>query len=82
MPRPVRVEFAGVVYHVTARGNERREFYRDDKDRRRFLEALGGAVEQFGVVVHVYVYERVRIWEMRDSDTCMTSPICRRFSSS
>ena len=53
MPRPVRVEFAGVVYHVTARGNERREFYRDDKDRRRFLEALGGAVEQFGVVVHV-----------------------------
>lgn len=54
MPRPVRVEFAGAVYHVMARGNERREIFRDDKDRQRFLEAVGEAVERFGVVVHVY----------------------------
>lgn len=54
MPRPVRVEFAGAVYHVMARGNERREIFRDEKDRRRFLETLGEAGQQLGVVVHVY----------------------------
>jgi REP element-mobilizing transposase RayT len=54
MPRPVRVQFAGAVYHVMARGNERREIFRDDKDRRRFLETLGDAVERFGVLVHAY----------------------------
>jgi hypothetical protein len=25
MARPLRIEFAGALYHITARGNERRE---------------------------------------------------------
>ena len=54
MARPVRVEFADAVYHVTARGNERKAIYRDDADRQRFLETVEQAVERFGVVVHAY----------------------------
>ena len=54
MPRPIRVEFPGAVYHVMARGNERRDIYRDDRDRRRFLETVGEMVEQFGVRVLAY----------------------------
>ena len=54
MPRPVRVEFAGAVYHVMARGNERREIFRDETDRGRFLEAVEESVEQFGLRVHAY----------------------------
>ena len=50
MSRPVRVEFADAVYHVTARGNERKAIYRDDADRQRFLETVEQAVERFGVV--------------------------------
>jgi REP element-mobilizing transposase RayT len=42
------------VYHVTARGNERKAIYRDDADRQRFLETLGQAVERFRVIVHAY----------------------------
>ncbi len=52
MPRRLRVEFAGAVYHVMARGNERREIFRDDEDRRRFLEALGDSVTRFGWRIH------------------------------
>jgi REP element-mobilizing transposase RayT len=48
------VEFAGAVYHVMARGNERREIFRDDNDRQRFLETLAEAVERFGLRVHAY----------------------------
>jgi len=54
MARPIRIEFAGAVYHVMARGNERRTIYVDDHDRRRFLETLAEMIEQFGLRVHAY----------------------------
>ena len=48
MARPIRVEFADAVYHVTARGNERKAIYRDDQDRQRFLETVEQAHDRFG----------------------------------
>ena len=54
MARPVRVEFAGAVYHVMARGNERKAIYRDGQDRGRFLETLAEMVERYGVSLHAY----------------------------
>ena len=54
MARPLRVEFPNATYHVMARGNERRAVFRDDTDRRRFLETLGEVVERFGVRLHAY----------------------------
>ena len=54
MARPIRIEFEGAVYHVMARGNERREIFRDDHDRHRFLDALAEAVERFGLKIHAY----------------------------
>ena len=54
MARPIRVEYANAVYHVTARGNERKAIYRDDADRQRFLETVEEAVERFGVLIHAY----------------------------
>jgi REP element-mobilizing transposase RayT len=40
MARPIRVEYPGAVYHVICRGNNRQAIYRDDEDRRRYLEKL------------------------------------------
>ena len=54
MARPIRVEFENAVYHVTARGNERREIYRNDDDRNCFLDTLETAVVRFGLVIHAY----------------------------
>lgn len=54
MASPVRVEFENAVYHVTARGNERKDIYRDPADRQRFLETLEEAAGRFGFVVHAY----------------------------
>lgn len=54
MARPIRVEFTDAVYHVTARGNERKAIYRDDQDRQRFLETVAEAHDRFGVVIHAY----------------------------
>jgi len=52
MSRPLRVEFPGAIYHLTARGTERREIYRDDEDRRNFLSALESACEEYGLRLH------------------------------
>ena len=55
MPRQVRIEFAGAVYHVMARGDRREAIVRDDEDRRTFLRTLGEACERAGFRVHAYV---------------------------
>jgi hypothetical protein len=36
----MRLEGEGLVYHVIARGNERRAIFRDDRDRERYLVGL------------------------------------------
>jgi REP element-mobilizing transposase RayT len=48
------VEHANAVYHLTARGNERRAIYRDDRDRQRFLETLAEAAQRFSLVIHAF----------------------------
>lgn len=40
MARPLRPQFAGGVYHLTARGNRRSSIYRDDADNALFLSML------------------------------------------
>jgi REP element-mobilizing transposase RayT len=55
MARPLRNEFAGALYHVTSRGNERRPIFRNDHDRRTFLSFLGEAATRFGWSVSAYV---------------------------
>jgi REP element-mobilizing transposase RayT len=49
MARPLRLEFAGALYHVTARGNERRAIFLGDldSDRAVFLETLAQTGDRF-----------------------------------
>jgi putative transposase len=42
MACPFRIEFPGVVYHITGRGNNRKEIFEDDLDRNAYLEILYG----------------------------------------
>ena len=46
MARPLRLEFPGAVYHLTARGNARQDVFLDDADRARFLALLGREIDQ------------------------------------
>src|SRR4030095_8452694 len=55
MARPWRIQRTGCWYHVTARGNERRQIFVDDKDRRHFLELLEAAVGMFSLRLHAFV---------------------------
>ena len=55
MPRSIRIEYPGALYHVMARGNRRESIYRDEDDRRCFLKALGEACGMTGWRVHAWV---------------------------
>ena len=54
MARPLRLEFPGALYHVTARGNGRQPIFMDDADRERFLTALASAVARYHLLCHAY----------------------------
>jgi REP element-mobilizing transposase RayT len=56
MARPLRLEFAGALYHVTARGNERRSIFLGDADgdRAAFLGILGETCDRFNWICHAY----------------------------
>jgi REP element-mobilizing transposase RayT len=54
MARPLRIEYPGAVYHVTVRGNERRDIFRDDEDRCELLGSLDYAVKTHGVKLYCY----------------------------
>ncbi len=54
MARPLRIEFAGALYHVTARGNARADIYSDDDDRQQFLTLLQNTVGRYSWYCHAY----------------------------
>jgi len=54
MARPLRIEFPGAFYHVTARGNEQKDVFKSQKDREKFLAYLATASERYGAVIHAY----------------------------
>ena len=54
MARPLRIEFAGAVYHVTSRGNGRQRIFLDDQDNRKFVELLGKTIERSHWTCHAF----------------------------
>ncbi len=54
MTRPLRIEFAGAFYHVTARGDRQEDIFVTDADRIAFLDILKQVVERYNWLVHAY----------------------------
>jgi REP element-mobilizing transposase RayT len=54
MSRPLRIEYAEAVYHVTSRGNARRSIFKDDQDRGMLLNILGEVNDRYHWFCHAY----------------------------
>jgi len=54
MARPLRLEYPGALYHLTARGDNKAGIFLDDEDRNRFLKYLGAEIEQQGWVCYAW----------------------------
>jgi putative transposase len=56
MARPLRIEYDGAFYHVTARGNERKRVFFAKADYEAFKGYLKEAKEKYRVRLHCYVF--------------------------
>ncbi len=55
MARSLRIEYEGALYHVTARGNERKNIYFSKTDYKRFFHYISEAQKKFGIKIICYV---------------------------
>ena len=58
MPRQLRVEYAGAIYHVMSRGDRAEDIFHDDVDRQDFLKTLAEACQKADFEVHAYCLMR------------------------
>ena len=94
MARPLRVEYAGALYHVMNRGNRREVVFRKAEDYELFLDRLGRFAEEFNIEVlsyclmpnHFHIFLRTREANlsrfMQSLLTSFTVAMNRRDSSS
>src|SRR5260221_3438592 len=54
MPRQLRIEYPGAIYHVMNRGDRREPIFHDDVDRKRFVTALSEACIKTDWQIHAY----------------------------
>lgn len=54
MPRKPRIDQPGLLYHVIARGIERRLIFSDDADRDFFLARLGRLARETGIQIYAF----------------------------
>ena len=54
MARPLRIEYPGAFYHVTSRGNERKEIFKSQRDREKFLSYLESSTQRYDALIHVF----------------------------
>ena len=59
MPRQIRVEYPGAIYHVMSRGDRREDIFHDDVDRQEFLKTLAKACQKTGFQMDAYYLHHI-----------------------
>jgi REP element-mobilizing transposase RayT len=54
MARPLRIEYAGALYHVTSRGNRRENIYQEDDDREFWLKVFSQVCSRFNWLCYAW----------------------------
>ena len=58
MPRKIRLEYEGAIYHVMSRGDRKEDIFICDRDRESFLETLGEVCGKTAWQIHAYCLMR------------------------
>ena len=51
MARPLRIAYPGAFYHITSQGNERKDIFKSQRDREKFISYLESATERYGALI-------------------------------
>jgi putative transposase len=55
MARQWRIEYAGGIYHILSRGNQKQIIFKNNKDREQFIDILGIASIRFSIEIYAFV---------------------------
>lgn len=80
MARQLRIQYEGAVYHITCRGNERRNIFIDDKDRDTFIELLRDSIETYNVIIYSYVLMNNHFHFLLETPNANLSEFMRQFN--
>jgi hypothetical protein len=80
MARPLRVDFDGALYHVTLRGNARKNISEEDADRKAFLEILGKEA-RIVQAMHRYGYSQRKVADFLDLHYAAVGRLANRFDT-
>ena len=58
MPRQIRVQYAGAIYHLMSRGDRRDDIFLDDVDRQEFVATRAAVCQKTGWRIHAYCLMR------------------------
>jgi len=76
MPRQLRIEYPGAIYHVMARGDRREDIFVDDVDRQDILKTLAEACAKTDWQVHAYCLMRNHFHLVVETPTRTWSMAC------
>ena len=80
MTRSLRIQYEGAVYHVSSRGNERKEIFKDEIDRKAFLDLLTDSLKTYSVILYCYVLMENHFHFLLETPLANLSEFMRRFN--
>ena len=81
MARPIRILYPGAIYHVTTRGNERKELFQGDEDRTVMQQKLAASLARYQVRLYAYVYMRNHLHLLVETPRANLSRFMQHFST-
>ncbi len=82
MTRPLRIQYPGAFYHITARGNEKGRIFETKGDRERFLSYLESAHERYDAIIHAYCLMNNHYHLLIETPKANLSRICHLINGS
>jgi len=55
MPRQLRIQYEGAIYHLLSRGDRWESIFADEKDCLRFLALLKESLRRYEVEIHAFL---------------------------
>lgn len=82
MARKPRIEYPGGLYHVIARGNQRRAIFHDDADRRAYLQRVERYKDRYGFLLFAYTLMTNHVHLLIEMQTAPLSKILQGLNQS
>ena len=80
MVRALRIKHKNALYHITSRGNERRNIFGNDHDRNFFIKILKESLNRYHVILYSYILMSNHFYLLLETPLVNISEFMRQFN--